>query len=107
MSDLFEQYPNMSEYYETSDGVTFYKEDPAKVHARTLKDQTVKTVKRSDVEASEESKTETAKEILLKIPDMDLDTLQLYLDSEDELEKPRKSVTDALEKRIADLQSGK
>ena len=104
--NIFKQYPNMSEYYETSDGQKFFKEDPAKVHARSLKDSKVKIVSRSEqTEDTEDTKTETVKDILARLVEMDLETVQRYLDSENEKETPRKTVTDALEKRITELQN--
>lgn len=105
MSQLFKQYPNMTEYYETSDGQKFFKEEPAKTHARTLKDKKVTTVpKPEESEDNEGSKQETAKEIIAKLPEMDLAIAQDYLAAEESLEAPRKTVTDALQKRIAELQ---
>lgn len=104
MSDLFKQYPNMSEYYETSDGTPFFKIETANTHARTLENKKVKTIVRPE-EKDDEIKTETAKEIIAKIPEMDLETAQDYLAAEESLEAPRKTVVDALEKRIAELQA--
>lgn len=109
MSELFKQYPNMSEYFETSDGEKFFKEDPAKVHGRTLKNKTVKTVTRPEAEdviinPATKPGGETVKQIIAKLPEMDLETAKKYLDEENELETPRKTVTDALEKRIKELE---
>ena len=104
MSDLFKQYPFMSEYYETSDGTPFFKIETANTYARTLKDKKVKTIYRPE-ESNEEIKTETAKEIIAKTAEMDLETAQDYLAAEESLESPRKTVVDALEKRITELQA--
>lgn len=105
MSELFKQYPNLSEYFETSDGEKFFKEDPAKVHGRTLKDKSVKTVSRPvENEESEELKPDTVKQILATLANMDLETVQKFLTAENEKETPRKTVTDALEKRITELE---
>lgn len=103
MSDLFKLYPNMSEYYETSDGTPFFKIETANTHARTLENKKVKTVYRSE-EYDDETKPETAKEIIAKLPDMDLETAQDYLTAEESLETPRKTVVEAIEKRISELQ---
>lgn len=113
MITLFAQYPNLSEYFETSDGQKFFKEDPAKVHGRTLKDKSVKTVLRPEETeeksteiAGTESKTEapeTAQSIILKVPSMDLETAQTALENENELEFPRKTVQAALTKKISEL----
>ncbi|MEG2078322.1 MAG: hypothetical protein RSA74_14700 [Chryseobacterium sp.] len=93
----------MSEYFETSDGEQFFKEDPAKLHARSLKDQKVKTVSRPD--ETEVSKTETAKDIVVKSVEMDLETAREYLATEEALEAPRKTVVEALQKRIAEIEN--
>lgn len=113
MSELFKQYPNMSEYFETSDGQKFFKEDPAKVHGRTLKDKSVKTVTRPEEteEKSHEIKgtegkteaPETAQSIILKVPTMDLETAKTALENENELEFPRKTVQAALTKKISEF----
>lgn len=106
MSDLFKQYPEMSEYYQTSDGTPFFKEETANTHARTLKDKRVKTVYRPDENENDEDlpKTETAKEIIEKLKEMDLETAQDYLHAEESLEVPRTTVVAAIQKRIAELQ---
>ncbi|PWN62306.1 hypothetical protein C1638_017590 [Chryseobacterium oncorhynchi] len=91
----------MSEYYETSDGTPFFKPETAATYARTLKDQRVKTVYKSD---DDEQKAETAKEIISKTAEMDLETAQDYLAAEESLELPRTTVVNALQKRIAELQ---
>lgn len=108
MSDLFKQYPEMSEYYQTSDGTPFFKEETANTHARTLKDKRVKTVYRPDEPENENDedlpKTETAKEIIAKLAEMNLESAQDYLAAEESLEAPRKTVVDAIQKRIAELQ---
>lgn len=105
MSDLFKQYPNLTEYFKTSDGETFYKEEPAKTHARSLENKKVERVERPS--ETLESKTETAKDIIAKAALMDLETAKDYLAKEEELEQPRKTVTDALQKRIDELETTK
>ena len=104
MSDLFKIYPNMSEYYETSDGTPFFKIETANTHARTLENKKVKTVYRPDENDEDLPKIETAKEIIAKLPEMDLETAQDYLTAEESLETPRKTVVEAIEKRISELQ---
>lgn len=98
--DIFKDSPDLQEYFETSDRQRFYKEDLAKNHARSLEDKTVTTVFR---DAQDEAR-ETAKDILAKIPQMDMETAVQYLDAEEKNE-PRKSVVAALTKRIAELQN--
>lgn len=106
MSDLFKQYPNMSQYFTTSDGTPFFKEETARTHARTLKNNKVETVDRPDEqEEIEETKPENAKEIISKSLEMDLETAQEYLTAEESLELPRSTVVTALKKRIAELET--
>lgn len=108
MSDLFNQYPKMSEYFQTSDGQKFFKEDTAKLHAKSLEDKNIKKVERpskSKATVQDETKTETAKDIVAKSAEMDLATAQDYLATEEALEAPRKTVVEALQKRIAELQN--
>lgn len=99
-NDTFKNNPDLNEYFETSDGTKFYKEDLAKNHARSLKDTGVSHVFRDQVL---EVDRETAKEILAMLPEMDLDVAQEYLTAEN-LKDPRKTVVAALEKRIAELE---
>ncbi len=107
MNSLFKQYPNLQVYFETSDGTQFYKEETAKTHAKSLQDKEVKTVKRSSVkeEVKNEEVKETAKEIIAKSVEMDLETVQKYLKAENELEAPRKTVLEALTARISELEN--
>lgn len=46
MDKTFEQYPNLKEYFTTSDGEKFYNDNSAQLHARTLKDKAVQKVER-------------------------------------------------------------
>ena len=101
--DTFKENPNLQEYFETSDGTAFYKEDHAKDHARNLEDKTVKTVTK-DQEDEPENSRETAKDILAKVPAMDLTTAEEYLDAENDEEFPRKTVVAAITKRITELE---
>ena len=99
--DTFKNNPDLKEYFETSDGTQFYKEDLAKNHARDLEDKTVKSVSRN--EEKDEIKM-TAPEIVAMIPEMDLETANSYLDAESLLSKPRKTVVEALETHIESLE---
>lgn len=99
--NLFKQYPNLEEYFETSDGQKFFKETAAKTHARTLEDKKVTAVNRADFE----QKPKSANEILALVSEMDLETAQSYLEAENELKKPRQSVVGALEERIKELEN--
>lgn len=101
MENVFEQYPNLEEYYETSDGQKFFKESAAKTHARTLEDKKVTTVKREDFKP----KGKSANEILALVTEMDMETAQEYLEAEKELKNPRQSVVNALEERIKELEN--
>jgi len=42
--DVFKKYPNLDHYYETSDGMKFFRENDARNHAKTLEDKSVKKV---------------------------------------------------------------
>ena len=101
MDNLFKDKPELQEYFETSDGTKFYTENMAKNHARDLEDKKVTHVTRPE----EESAKETAADIIAKAPEMDLDTANEYLDAETSLAKPRKSVVEALENRINELEN--
>ena len=105
MNDTFKNNPELHEYFETSDGQKFYSENLAKNHARSL-DGKVKHVTRNDEENDTEAaevKPEKAADILAKVPEMDLETVNEYLAVEIALPKPRKSVVEALEDRINEL----
>ena len=99
--DTFKNHPDLQEYFETSDGTQFYKEDLAKNHARDLEDKTVKQVSRTE-ETSEVKMT--APEIVAMVPEMDLETATSYLDAENLLAKPRKTVLEALGNHIESLE---
>lgn len=43
---LWDNYPNLKTFFETSNGTKFFKESDAKTHAATLEDKTVKTLNR-------------------------------------------------------------
>lgn len=101
MDNIFNEKPNLQEYFATSDGTKFYTETMAKNHAKTLEDKEVAHVTRP----AEDDAVETAKEIIKKAAEMDLETANDYLDAETSLENPRKSVVAALEKRIEELEN--
>lgn len=101
MSDVFKRYPNLPEYWQTSDGEKFFTESAAYNHGKTLDDSKVKKVERP---VSEE-KPKSAAEIIAMVPEMDLETAEAILDAETSSEKPRKSVIEALEKRISELEN--
>ncbi|SEG39369.1 hypothetical protein SAMN05421847_2184 [Halpernia humi] len=103
MDNTFKAHPDLSEYFETSDGEKFYKEDLAKNHVRTfaLKDAAIKTVLRPE----ETEEKLTAAEIIALVTEMDLDTATKHLDTENLLPKPRKSVVESLTARITELQN--
>jgi hypothetical protein len=101
MDNTFENNPNLKEYFQTSDGEKFYTKNMAENHARDLKDRSVTTVSRP---ADKEVK-ETAADIIAKAPEMDLETAEEYLETENALEKPRKTVVEALEARISELEN--
>lgn len=100
MDNFFKDKPELQEYFETSDGTKFYTENLAKNHARDLEDKKVTHVERPAEEAKE-----SAADIIAKAAEMDKETADEYLDAETSLEKPRKSVVAALEKRINELEN--
>lgn len=99
MDNTFKNHPDLQEYFETSDGTQFYKEDVAKNHAKSLEDKTVKKVSRPE----EKEKQLSAAEIITLVPEMDFDQATQYLTSENLLAKPRKSVVDALTAKLEAL----
>lgn len=99
--DTFKDNPKLQEYFETSDGTAFYKEDTARDYARTLEDKSVKSVSRPE----EKETPLTAVEIIAQIPGMDIDEATLSLTAENLLAKPRKSVVEALTAHIEELQN--
>lgn len=62
MNKIFKSNPNLQQYFETSDGVKFFREDHAKSHARSLKVKAVKTVERSLGKKTDESPASTEPE---------------------------------------------
>lgn len=99
---FFKDHPNVNEYFETSDGHKFYTENLAKNHAfstKTLADKSITHVSRP----AESEVKETATDIVAKAAEMDIETAQDYLDNENAADKPRKTVVDALTKRIDEL----
>ena len=102
MDKIFKEHEHLDVCFQTSDGVYFYTEDTAKNHAKKLDNKKVKKLEREEEKQSEK---ETFADIIAKAPEMDLDTVNKYLDAENALEKPRKSVLEALKKRIIELEN--
>jgi len=48
MNQVFKNHPDLTEFFQTSDGQAFYTENAARTHARTLKNKTVVLVQKSD-----------------------------------------------------------
>lgn len=48
---IFEQYPKLDSFYETSDGAQFFMPQEASAHAGILKDKKVKEVKRPEAKS--------------------------------------------------------
>lgn len=125
MNNTFKRHPLLKEYFETSDGSKFFIDSDAKNHAKTLKDTTVKTVKRVDEiikavkEKAEANKTTAAssnKESDSKITPMQaaknraeeitkLETVEAV--KEALKDETAKSVIKAGEERIAELEADK
>ncbi|MBY0244502.1 MAG: hypothetical protein K2Q03_03505 [Sphingobacteriaceae bacterium] len=61
-NQYFENYPKVNVFHFTSDGYAFENGEQANEHAKSLEDNTVKTVTRAEVETpKEESKKTSAK----------------------------------------------
>lgn len=105
MDEIFKNNPDLHEYYETSDGQKFYTENLARNHARSLDKNEVQHVTRNGGE-EQEVKPLKAADIIAQAPEMDLDTACDYLDAELALEKPRKTVVEALKNRITEIENG-
>lgn len=95
---IFEQYPNLEEYFETSDGQKFFKETAAKTHARTLADKEVKKVLKKDFKEASKPKT-------IPIKKVGLEELKALLEKEKSEKKPNAKEIEALEKRIAEFEN--
>ncbi len=54
--DVFKKYPKLDRYYETSDGMKFFRENDARNHAKTLDDKSVKTVVKPVKDAGTDAK---------------------------------------------------
>lgn len=100
MSDVFDRYPNMKSYFQTSDGEQFFTEDSARNYAKSLENPKVTEVERP----AENKKATKAEDILKLIPDMDLESANEYLTAENALKSPRKSVVEALSAKVAELE---
>lgn len=64
---IFEKNPHLKEYFKTSDGKSFYSENGATNHAKTLEDKTVTPVKRGDYTSAEKSNDKTKELSALEI----------------------------------------
>ncbi len=58
---IFDLYPNLEVYYETSDGTKFFSEYDAKRHAMTLRDKRIKKVERPAPAPEKATGTKTGK----------------------------------------------
>ena len=96
--NIFEQYPNLEEYFETCDGQKFFKEAAAKTHARTLEDKEVKKVLKKDFKVVSKPKT-------FDIKKAGLEELKALLEKEKSEKKPNAKEIEALEKRITELEN--
>ncbi len=64
MDNIFEQHPNLKQYFKTADGQAFYEHSDAKLHVRTLEDKSIETVEKPvkvEKEVVEENTTEAKK----------------------------------------------
>ena len=106
MNNIFDRYPNMNSFFQTSDGTAFFEKSFANLHAKGLDDKKVVEVfKEKTLETDFEVTKETAQVILAKLPEMDLETAENYLNEENSFEMPRKTVVAGLEKKITELKS--
>lgn len=49
-TEIFDLHPDLEVYYQSSDGVQFFNPNDAALHAKTLQDKTVATIRRDDDE---------------------------------------------------------
>ncbi len=96
--NIFEQYPNLEEYFETSDGQKFFKETAANTHSRTLEDKEVKRVLKKDFKEALKPKT-------IPIKKVELEELKALLEKEKSEKTPNTERIEALEKSIAELEN--
>lgn len=100
MNNIFKQHPDLAEYFETSDGEKFYKEDLAKNHVRTLalKDAAIKIVLRPD-------ENQSRAEVISLVPHMKQELVAEYLNAENDADEPNAEFIEALTNRNAQLQA--
>ena len=109
MKNTFKLYPDLKSYHETSDGQKFFIPTDAANHARSLKDKTVKEVKRgSKAEAANDGQHDSKlnaiqaaklrKEAIEKLETVE--AVEIALETE-----TAKSVKAAGEKRIEELKA--
>lgn len=96
--NIFEQYPNLEEYFETSDGQKFFKETAANTHSQTLEDKEVKIVLKKDFKEALKPKT-------IPIKKVELEELKALLEKEKSEKTPNTERIEALEKSIAELEN--
>lgn len=96
--NIFEQYPNLEEYFETSDEQKFFKETAANTHSRTLEDKEVKRVLKKDFKEALKPKT-------IPIKKVELEELKALLEKEKSEKIPNIERIEALEKSIAELEN--
>jgi len=93
-ADIFKANPNLETYHETSDGEAFFNDSDARNHAKTLKDRTVKEVKKGDVKKALPKAIEAVAAIEAATTIEDLEAFK---------EDTRASVVAALAKRTTEL----
>lgn len=60
-ADIFKANPNLDRFHQTADGQAFYNDSDARLHAKSLKDKTVKVVNKGDAAAAPAEDKKAAK----------------------------------------------
>lgn len=101
-ADIFKANPALEKFHQTSDGQAFYNDSDARLHAKTLKDKTVKVVNKGDAQATaaedKKVKPASATDVIAAIEAAEtLEALEAYKGD------TRATVVAAFEKKTAEL----
>jgi len=110
-ADYFKNHKAVRQLFATNDGFLFTAKPNATNHAKTLKDNAVTTIDnpeynkvKDEVVESTEFLQQTIKTVLEELKEFeDVPDLELLLDEEKRSSQPRKTVVEAIEKRIKEL----
>lgn len=78
MNKVFQENPNLKEFYKTSDGTPFYSHNAAQNHAKTLEDKSIEKVERPagkvvDMKGKKSLKEMTKEELLKKATSLEIE----------------------------------